>query len=83
VIVTTNEEGFMIKEPDIKRSNEEGFAKFMELPATRLMVSSIPAAEIPETMETLLRTAYESGHAKGMIAVLIPLIEESLGRGRR
>jgi hypothetical protein len=71
----------MLKE-DMKQSSEEGFNKFMELPATRLMLSSIPPAPVPETLETLLKTAYESGYAGGAVFVLIPLLRVSFSRGR-
>jgi len=60
---------------EMKASVEDGFRKWMEKPATKLMVSLIPPSENPDAMDTLLRSCYADAHGAGEGAVAIMMIE--------
>lgn len=48
-----------------KADKKEGFARFMDQPATRMMMSMIPASDKPEVLETLLQETFSAGYAAG------------------
>lgn len=48
-----------------KVAKRDGFAKWMDQPATRMMVSMIPASEKQEVLETLLQEAFNAGYQSG------------------
>lgn len=48
-----------------QQKTKEHFDRWLSTPATRLMLSMIPAAEKPEVLETLLRECFNQGYAVG------------------
>lgn len=48
-----------------KAAKKDGFAKWMDQPATRMMLSMIPASEKQEVLETLLQEAFNAGYQAG------------------
>ncbi len=51
------------------------FIAYMNSPATKLLISMIPACQPPELVETLLRATYERGFEIGVSAVALPMLE--------
>lgn len=52
-------------EADDALAKKEGFAKWMNAPATRMMISMIPAGEKREVLEILLQETFNSGYSVG------------------
>lgn len=48
-----------------KAEKRAGFDRFMDQPATRMMISMIPAGEHREVLETLLHEAFNNGYGCG------------------
>lgn len=55
---------------DEEKHDKESFQKFMESPATKLMISMIPPAD-NEVLKTLLSEAFQAGVGRGMVQVLM------------
>lgn len=72
----------MISAEDIRVKEElirkKAFAVFMDSPATRLMVSMIPAAEKAEVLQTLLQECFNVGFASGGAALGLTMIEQMM-----
>lgn len=47
------------------QKRREGFSKWLEQPATKMMMSMIPPGEHPDAMKTLLQSTYEQGWSNG------------------
>ena len=62
-------------EASAKESREEGFAKFMEKPETKLMISLIPPSETQEAVRTLAQAAFNYGHEVGQGILAISFIK--------
>ena len=63
---------------EMKASVEENFTKWMEKPATKLMVSLIPPSENPDALNSLLRSCFADAHGAGEVAVAVMMIEAML-----
>lgn len=48
-----------------KSDRKEGFARWMDQPATRMMLSMIPPGDKQEVLETLLQETYNAGFGAG------------------
>ena len=48
-----------------KAKKKSAFAKWMDQPATRMMISMIPASDKPEVLETLLQETFNAGFGAG------------------
>ncbi len=53
------------REQKSARRKREGFARFMDQPATRMMTSMIPASEHREVLDTLLQETFNAGFSCG------------------
>lgn len=53
------------RETKEKAARKAGFAKWMDQPATRMMMSMIPTGEKPEVLETLLQETFNAGFNSG------------------
>jgi hypothetical protein len=54
-----------IRESKSRQRKKDGFARFMDQPATRMLVSMIPAGEKQEVLQTLLQETFNSGFNAG------------------
>ena len=61
-------------EQESKEKMKLAYAKFMEKPTIRLLVSMIPAQETEDHIQTLLREAFESGWRAGETAAIVNLM---------
>lgn len=57
----TMEEQIATREAKTIKQRKDAFARFMDQPATRMMVSMIPAGEKQEVLETLLQETFNYG----------------------
>ena len=48
-----------------KAAKRDGFAKWMDQPATRMMLSMIPPSEKQEVLQTLLQETFNAGYQSG------------------
>ncbi len=61
---------------DDARSNcNKALAEFLTGPQTKLLMSLVPETNPPELLSTLLRAAFETGHAAGIADMTVMLIE--------
>lgn len=58
-----------------KAAKKEGFDKWMDSPATRMMLSMIPPSEKPEVLETLLQETFNAGFSAGSGSTAGTLLE--------
>lgn len=63
---------------NMKANTETAFAKWMDKPETKLMLSLIPPSENPDAMQTLLRSCFAEGHGAGEGAVAMMFLEKML-----
>lgn len=56
-------------------SKKPGFDNFMKLPTIRLLISTVPAGDKPETLETLLQEAFDSGYNRGCVDTSLMLLK--------
>lgn len=61
----TMDEQVAIREAKSRQRKKEGFSRFMDQPATRMMLSMIPAGEHKEVLETLLQETFNFGFSAG------------------
>jgi hypothetical protein len=64
----------MTKE-SMDQKQEEGFQSFMKDERNKLLISQIPEGQSPETLRSVLRAAYDSGHGNGVATVMVGLLE--------
>lgn len=60
-----------------------GFAKWLEQPMTRALVSMIPASEGKDVVQTVLQAAWESGYDTGVGVGMLMVIESIMKEPRR
>ncbi len=58
-----------------RADKKAGFAKWMDQPATRMMLSMIPASEHREVLETLLEETYNAGFGSGAGKTAVSFLE--------
>ena len=58
-----------------KANQKAAFAKWMDQPATRMMMSMIPASDRPEVLETLLQETFGAGFASGSGDTAVSFLE--------
>lgn len=59
-----------------KRDTEAkaSFATFMERSETKLLLSMVPAADQPELIQTLMRSAFDAGHGHGEASIAVEMV---------
>lgn len=70
--MTTNTAELEAKE---KQDKKDGFAKWMDQPATRMMLSMIPPGEKQEVLGTLLQETYSAGYSNGAGRATVSFVE--------
>ena len=68
---------------DTKKSIDEGFASFMDKQETKLLLSMVPPSENQETLPTLLKSAFQSGHSAGIGMIMTEMLTAMLSGPRR
>lgn len=66
-------------EADQKSRQKDGFDRWMDQPATRMMMSMIPPSERPEVLETLLKETFNAGFGAGTGATAGSFLEAMIG----
>lgn len=70
---------FSMQEEAMRQSEitakRKGFDTFMSQPAIRLLISTIPTGERPETLETLLTEAFNAGFQSGSGNTVMSLVK--------
>jgi isoleucyl-tRNA synthetase len=67
------------------KSRKEGFAKWLEEPLVKVLISQQPEGDRQDELRSLLQAAFDSGHASGQAVVLMSFLEEMIkqkGYGR-
>lgn len=66
-----------------KIAKRDGFAKWMDQPATRMMLSMIPPGEKQEVLETLLQETFNAGYQTGSGQMILSVFESMMSKERR
>lgn len=62
---------------------EEAFAKWLEMPMTKLGLSLIPPGENREALAMLLRSAFDCGYAVGTGQILARLLDTMMKKDKQ
>jgi hypothetical protein len=75
--MTTSEEQTAAREAKSRQRKKDGFSRFMDQPATRMMVSMVPADE-KQVLQTLLQETFNAGFSTGSGDALGDILEAML-----
>lgn len=68
------------REQKIKAESDQSFDTFMRAPTTRLIISTLPPMENPDTLNVLMRASFDAGHGAGSSSIAMTLIEGMISR---
>lgn len=64
----------------LEETKKTEFEEFMDMAHVRFMMSLVPQPENPDTLRSLLRTAFEQGFQGGASATMVMLMEKTLNQ---
>ncbi len=67
----------------VEDSIKTGFDAFLAKDTTKLLLAQIPSALQPETVEVLLKSAFEAGHSTGVGMILMDMMMSVLKKDDR
>lgn len=62
---------------------EQGFKAYMSRPEVKMLVSIVPALQPPELLQTLLKSAFDSGTLFGQGIVVAEMIKTAMNQEKK
>ena len=60
---------------EMRENKDEAFRQFLEMPATKFMMSVVPPPENPDALPSLLKATFDTAYAAGSVKTIMSMAE--------